>query len=153
MPAHIAPVSFTGAIYAISDDLPATYDAAGYSDVGVVFTDLAQVESFPEFGLEQALNEFNPINGPTTYIKGAEKYGQGPITLADIPADAGQVIAKAASESSAHYSVRATYTDGEVHYLDVLVAGWRLQSASEGAVMKRMANIGICRKPVVVEAT
>ncbi|MDX1489734.1 MAG: phage tail tube protein [Pseudohongiellaceae bacterium] len=153
MPAHTAPVSFTDTTYAISEDLPSSYDASGYGATTVVFTNIGQVESFPEFGLEQALNEFNPISGDTTYVKGTKKYGQGPMMMADIPADAGQIIAKAASESNNHYSMKITYPDGEIHYLDVLIAGWKLAAGGEGQVMKRSATVGVCRAPVVVAAS
>jgi hypothetical protein len=74
------------------------------------------------------------------------------MVVADMPTDAGQVIVKAANDSSAHYSMKITYPDSEVHYLDVLIAGWQLSAASEGAVMTRTATIAVCKAPVIVAA-
>jgi hypothetical protein len=150
--AHAAPASFTDTIYAVCATLPASYDAAGYAASGLTYTTIGQVESFPEFGSERTVNEFKPINGAVTKSKGAPNYGGGPMVMADIPADAGQVILKAAEASANHYSMKLTYPDGEIHYLDVLVCSWRLAQAGEGGWMKRTAAIQLCKAPVVVAA-
>lgn len=153
MAAHTAIASHSEATYSISASLPATYDAAGYAATTVVFTAIGKVETFPEFGREQSINEFTPIKGGVEYYKGVEKYGTGDMVVGDVPADAGQVILKAASESSNHYSIKITYADGEVHYLDVLVASWKLTQAGEGNAMKRTAMLAVCRAPVIVAAS
>lgn len=152
MAAHTAIASHSEATYAISAGLPATYDAAGYAATTITYTAIGKVESFPEFGREQSINEFTPIKGGVEYYKGVEKYGTGDMVVGDVPADAGQVIVKAASESSNHYSMKITYADGEVHYLDVLVASWKLTQAAEGNAMKRTAMLAVCRAPVIVAA-
>jgi hypothetical protein len=153
MAAHTAPAGFSDTTYSISAALPTAYDATGYAVTSVVaFTLIGQVESFPEFGEERSVNEFKPITGAVTKVKGASNYGGGPMVMADIPADAGQVIAKAACASENHYSMKVTYPDGEVHYLDVMIASWRLTQAGEGGFMKRTANVQLCREPVVVAA-
>lgn len=152
MAAHTGIASHSEATYAISAGLPATYDAAGYGATTITYTTIGKVESFPEFGLEKAVNEFTPINGEVEYYKGASKYGTGDMVVGDVPADAGQVILKAAASSSNHYSMKITYADGEVHYLDVLVASWKLTQAAEGNAMKRTAMLAVCKAPVVVAA-
>jgi hypothetical protein len=152
MTAHTAIASHSDATYAISAGLPATYDAAGYAATTITYTAIGKVESFPEFGSEQAINEFVPINGSVEYYKGVTRYGTGDMVVGDVPADAGQVIIKAAAASANHYSVKITYPDGEIHYLDVLVAGWKLSQASEGNAMKRTATLGVCKAPVIVAA-
>jgi hypothetical protein len=152
MAAHTAPASFTDTIYAISASLPATYDAAGYGATAMVYTTISEVESFLMYGSKSNINKFSPVKGAVTKIKGARDYGEGDMVVADIPADAGQVILAAAEVSSNHYSMKITYPDGEVHYLDVIVAGWQMAQSKEGEVMKRTASIGICKKPVVVAA-
>lgn len=151
--AHTSAASFTDTTYAISDDLPATYDAAGYAATTVVFTVIGKVESFPEFGATREVNKFTPIAGAIEYSKGVAEYGSGPMVVADVPADAGQVIVKAADASANHYSMKITYPDGEIHYLDVLVSGWVLTQATSGEFMKRTATINVCKAPVVVAAT
>ncbi len=152
MAAHTAAASFTDTIYAVSASLPATYDAAGYGATAMVYTTIGKVETFPEFGSMRNVNEFRPIAGAVEKVKGAPNYGGGPSVMADIPADAGQVILKAAEASPNHYSMKITYPDGEIHYLDVLVCSWRLTPAAEGGFMKRTAEIQLCKTPVVVAA-
>ena len=152
MAAHTAAASFTDTTYAISASLPATYDAAGYGATTITYTTIGRVESFPEFGSQRNVTEFRPISGAVEKLKGAPNYGGGPMVMADVPADAGQVIGKAAEASANHYSMKITYPDGEIHYLDVLVASWRLAPAAEGGVMKRTADVQLCKAPVVVAA-
>jgi len=151
MAAHTAIAGFADTIYAISDDLPAAYSATGYAATGVVFSVIGKVESFPEFGSEQSINAFNGIGG-IEYTKGARQYGQGPMVVGDLPSDAGQVILKAAAATNNHYSMKITYPDGEVHYLDVLVGSWKLSSATESGQLKRTAMLAMCKAPVVVAA-
>ena len=152
MAAHSAAASFTDTTYAISAGLPATHDAAGYAATTITYTTIGRVESFPEIGATREVNKFTPISGAVEYLKGTAEYGSGDMVLADMPTDAGQVIAKAAAASSAHYSMKITYPDGEVHYLDVLVSSWKLSQAQSGGVMKRTATISVCKDPVVVAA-
>ena len=92
------------------------------------------------------------INGAIQKYKGSPDYGSGNIVVADIPADAGQVILKAADASSnGHYSIKIVYAaDNETHYLDVIVAGWELAAGKENVPLLRTAMIEICRDPVIV---
>jgi len=153
MTAHTAVASHTDATYAVSASLPATYDAAGYAATTITYTAIGKVQDFLPYGSKRSVNEFVPIAGAVEYTKGAPRYGQGAMTMGDVPADAGQVILKAAEASSAHYSVKITYPDSEVHYLDVIVAGWELSGGKEGAPMLRTATVAICKAPVVVAAS
>jgi len=150
MPAHSAVTGFADTIYAISASIPATFDASGYG--ALTFTPIGKVESFPEFGADRSISAFPGISG-FEYTKGSPQYGQGPMVAGDLPADVGQVIVKAASESHAHFSMSLTYPDGEIHYLDVLVGSWKLNQQTESGQMKRTALIAVCKKPVVDPAT
>lgn len=152
MAAHTAVASHTDAIYAVSASLPATYDAAGYGATTITYTTIGKMQEFMPYGSKRAVNEFVPINGAVEYTKGVPRYGQGSLVMGDIPADAGQVILKAADASSNHYSLKITYPDGEIHYLDIIVAGWELSGGKEGAPMIRTATVAICKAPVVVAA-
>ena len=150
--AHTGVASHTDALYAISATLPATYDAAGYGATSIVYTAIGKVSDFLPYGSKRSVNEFVPITGAVEFMKGAPRYGQGDMMMGDIPADAGQVILKAAEASANHYSLKITYPDNEIHYLDVIVAGWVLSGGKEGAPMIRTATLGISRAPVVVAA-
>lgn len=152
MPAHSSVANFSETTYSISAGLPATYDAAGYGATTITWTEIGKVESFPEFGATREIRRFTPIKGAVEMSKGAADYGSGPLVVGDIPADAGQVILKAADASPNHYSIKITYPDGEIHYLDTLVSGWVLSQASSGEFMKRTATLNFPKAPVVVAA-
>jgi hypothetical protein len=152
MVGHSATETTTGALYGICAVLPATYDASGYGATTLVFTNIDRVESFGVYGSKRSVNDFRPINQPVEKIKGAPNYGDAVMTMADMPLDAGQVILKAAEVSMNHYSMKITYADGEIHYLDVINSEWSLSQAKEGAALVRTALLGICKAPVVVAA-
>jgi hypothetical protein len=153
MTAHTTVATITDATFAISASLPVTYDAAGYAATTITYTEIGKVSQFPTYGSKRAVQKWNPIKGPVEKIKGTPDYGDGDLQMADIPADPGQVILKAAEASPNHHSLKVTYSDGEVHYLDVLVASWELSGGKEGDPLIRTASIAICKAPVVVAAT
>lgn len=153
MTAHTDVATHTSATYAISASLPATYDAAGYAATTITYTAIGKMAKFPTYGSRRGVTNFPMISEGIAKIKGAPDYGGGDLMMADVPADAGQVILKAAEASSNHYSLKITYADSEVHYLDVLVHAWELSEGAEGAAMARTAAVAICRAPVVVAAT
>ncbi len=111
------------------------------------------MSDFIPYGSRRNVNEFVPIAGAVEYMKGAPRYGQGDMMMGDIPADAGQVILKAAEASPNHYSFKIIYPDNEIHYLDGIVTAWQLSGGKEGAPMIRTAGISICKAPVVIAAT
>lgn len=150
--AHTAVESLTDTIYAISASLPATYDAAGYGATTIVYTAIGKVQTILPYGSDRAVNKFQPIAGAVEKIKGAPDYGDGDMIFGSVPADAGQVIVKAADASPNHYSLKITYPDGEVHYLDIIVAGFKYAGGGEGTPITVTAKIGICRAPVIVVA-
>lgn len=152
MAGHVATASFTDTIYSISAALPSTYDAAGYGATTITYTAIGRVTDFIEYGASREINKFVPISGPVEFSKGVAEYGTGQMIMADMPLDAGQVIMKAADASQNHYSMKITYPDGEIHYLDVLVSGWRLAPAKSGQFMTRTATVNVCKAPVVVAA-
>ncbi len=150
--AHTAVATFTDTVYAISASLPVTYDAAGYADTDIIYTTIGKVSDFTPYGSKRATGTFNPIAGAIEKYKGAPNYGDGDLVCGDVPADAGQVILKAAEASQNHYSIKITYPDGEIHYLDVLVSSWQLQGGKENTPITRTATLGICKAPVIVAA-
>lgn len=152
MAGHSSAASFTDAIYAISASLPATYDAAGYGATAMVYTTIDRVQSFMPYGSKRQINKFQPVRGAVEKSKSSPDYGEGDLVVADMPLDAGQVILKAAEASPNHYSMKITYADGEVHYMDVINASWVLSGSKEGEFMTRTANLGICKAPVIVAA-
>ena len=144
--------SITGATYAICATLPATYDAAGYGLTSLIYTTIGSVESVTNYGSKRSVTTFTPINGAVQKVKGAPDYGTMTITYGDVPSDAGQIITKASEVSPNHYSIKITYPDGEIHYLDVLNSSYEYEGAKAGDVKKVMATLNICMPPVIIAA-
>jgi hypothetical protein len=138
---------------AISASLPATYDAAGYAATTITYTTIGEVENFGNHGVTAAVTEFTPIaTAVVAKMKGSKNYGNMSLVVGDIATNAGQVILKAASESNNHYSVKLTYPDNEIHYLDVIVAKHEFQGGAVNDAMKVACDLAICRAPIIVAA-
>ena len=154
--------SLAGAVIAISAELPpsGTYDASGYADTGIDWTDIGKVETYGEHGGQAQIATFTPIDTAVIEkFKGSKDYGQMQLTLGHLPSDAGQDILAAAFESQNRYSVKITYdlrageAVAEKHYLDVLVSSFRYSDGDANAIRKLNVALEICRQPVVVAAT
>lgn len=153
MAARTVVGTISSATLAISASLPATYDAAGYGATTITYTTIGEIENFGNHGVTATITEFTPIDtAVVAKVKGSKNYGTMSLMLGSIPSNAGQVIVAAAAESNNHYSAKLTYPDGEIHYLDVLVAKDEYQDGAVNDVMKRSVDLAICRKPVVVAA-
>lgn len=143
--------SLAGATLAISASLPATYDAAGYGATTITYTAIGEIENIGDHGVTATLTEFTPIDtSVVTKVKGSKNYGTMAVTLGAMPSNAGQDIVEAASESNAHYSLKLTYPDTSVHYMDVLVSKFTQVGGAVNDVHKISAEFAICRKPVIV---
>lgn len=114
------PRTAGGTTVSISATLPASITATAYGAVS--FTLVGEVTNIGELGkvwsttAHQALAKKYPDHFKATYDNAA-------ITLqaAYAPGDAGQVIVKAAVESTSAYSFKITFPDGEVEYFEALV--------------------------------
>ncbi len=144
--------SLTGATYSICATLPTTYDAAGYGLTSLVYTAIGSVETVTSYGSKRAVNNFIPINGAVQKIKATPDYGTLSMTYGDVPTDAGQIIVKAAEASPNHYSIKITYADGEVHYLDVICSSYEYGGAKAGDPKTVLATLNVCMAPVIVAA-
>lgn len=140
-----------GATLAISATLPATYDSAGYGATGITYTAVGQIENYGEHGVEANVNTFTPVDtAVTAKFKGSKNYGALNLTLGCLPSDAGQDVLEAGAESANHYSVKITYPDTSVHYLDVLVTKFKWMDGGVNDIQKLSVSLEVCRKPVVV---
>lgn len=143
--------SLAGALLSISATLPATYDAAGYDVSSIVFTPVGQIENYGTHGVTAVVTEFTPIDtAVVTKVKGAKNYGVKSIVIGNMPGDAGQAILKAASESSAHYSIEIRYPDTSFHYLDVLVSKFDYVDGAVNDVSKVNVDLVLCRAPIII---
>src|SRR4030043_336826 len=143
--------ALSGATLAISASLPATYDAAGYGATSITYTAVGQIESFGPHGVTANVTEFTPIDtAVVAKIKGSKNYGNMDLVLAALPSDAGQDIVETAAESANHYSVKMTYADASIHYMDVIVTKFEQAGGAVNDVHKLNTSFAICRKPVIV---
>lgn len=153
MTARSVVEALAGATFAISATLPDTYDQVGYESTDFVWSPVGDIENYGNHGVRATITEFTPVDTAViTKVKGSKNYGTMALVLGNVPADSGQAILKAASESNAHYSAKVTYADGVVHYIDVLVASFEYQDGQVNDVQKIAVEIAICRKPVEVAA-
>lgn len=153
MTARSVVAALAGATLAVSATLPETYDQAGYESTDLVFTPIGEVENYGNHGVTATIIEFTPVDtAVVAKMKGSKNYGNMAMTLGSKPSDAGQAILKAAAESNNHYSVKLTYPDGIVHYLDVIVGKFENQDGSVNDVQKFACEFALCRKPVEIAA-
>jgi hypothetical protein len=151
MTARTVVEALSGATIAISATLPDTYDAAGYQSTDIVYTAIGEAENYGNHGMTATIIEFTPVDtAVVAKVKGSKNYGTMSMMFGHLPGNAGQVILAAAAESNAHYSVKIAYQDGEVHYLDVLVAKYENQDGDVNTVQRMAVDLAICRKPIVV---
>ncbi len=144
--------SLAGATIAISASIPATYDAAGYGATAMVYTSIGKVENFGEHGGTKTITTFIPADtGTVEKVGGSIDYGSMALTIGSVPGNAGQVLLKTAlANANTHYSIKLTYPDTEIHYMDVLVSKCVNQDGTANDVLKLMSQLDLCRAPVVV---
>jgi hypothetical protein len=151
---HTATMTMTGTTYEISRDLPDTYDEAGYTggSAALSFEFIDRVITFTPYGAERDVQKIKPIASPVEKIKGQADYGDGDMTMSYMPYDPGQLLVQEAESSPDHWTMRVTYPDGEIHYLDVIVSGFKYPGAKEAEAFIATAKIGVCRAPVIIGA-
>jgi len=143
--------TIAGATLAVSASIPITYDEAGYSDTGMVYTLVGEVENYGNHGVVATIVEFTPVDtSVVTKLKGSKNYGTMACTLGNLPSDAGQAIFKLAAESNNHYSIKLTYPDTEVQYLDVIVGSFEYVDGAVNDVQKVNVSLALARAPVIV---
>lgn len=114
-----------GSTIAISAASPATFDAAGYG--ALAFSAIGEVTDLGEFGREFALVTHNPIaTRGTVKKKGSFNEGSIDLKLGLDNDDAGQIIATAASQSDADYSIKVELQSGDVYYMQAQVMSFKV---------------------------
>lgn len=86
-------------------------DATAYPSLS--FTEVADVETWSDFGAEGAVVNFTPLKtGVTRQLVGAISPGNWTLTAADNPTDAGQIAMKAAAGTRRLYPIKLLAADG-----------------------------------------
>lgn len=150
MTARTVVQNITGAILSISANVPSAFTTTLYKTSTVVFTEIGQVETVGNHGVTANVATFTPVKtARVTKIKGSKDYGTMNLMIGSIPSNSGQAILRAAAESTAHYSAKLEYPDGEVHYLDVLVSKFEYQDGDANAISKVAVDLALCEAPTI----
>lgn len=114
-----------GSVLAISASAPATFGAAGYA--ALAFTQIGEITDLGEFGREFALVTHNPVDSRgTVKKKGSFNEGSMTVQLGLDSDDAGQILAKAGSQSDDDYSFQLTDQKGDVYYFQAQIMSWKV---------------------------
>lgn len=137
-----------GATLAISNAIPATYDAAGYG--ALTYTNVGEITNIGEFGKEFALVTHLPLSSRgVAKRKGSFNNGTLNPAMALDPSDAGQILMAAALESDAPSAFEITLQDGTVYYLMGLTMAFRPNVGGTDDVVTATCTIEVDDKPIV----
>ena len=140
----MAVFTSAGTTFAISDDIPATFNQAGYENVGVVYSAVGEITDLGEFGREYALVTHNPVgNRSTQKFKGSFNEGTMNLSLALDTDDAGQILMKLASTTDANYTCRVTTQSGDKYYFQAKVMSWKVGVGSVDQITTATATLEI----------
>jgi len=132
-------VSGSGSKLYVSSALPATHDQAGFEALS--WTLVKEVSEIGEYGREYDAIEHAPIDTRIVEtIKGNYREGGLPLTIGSVPADAGQVIMLAASESDDDIAFKVDRNDGIVDYNVGKVFSFK-PSVSGGAILNISSQV------------
>jgi hypothetical protein len=133
-----------GTTIAITASLPATYDAAGFSAVGMVYTAIGEITDAGEYGKEYNLVTHNPLADRKTYKrKGSYNNGSMTLQMGRVPDDAGQVLLLAAQDSDDSYSFKITLQDGTVNYFTGQVMSYRTSIGSVDQITSASVTVEV----------
>lgn len=125
--------SSAGTTIHLSAGTPATFNAAGYT--ALTFTAIGEVTDLGEFGREYSLITHNPIGSRgTVKLKGSFNEGSITMQLGLDTDDAGQILAKTASQSDADYSFKITTQNGDDYFFQAKVMSFKVNVGSVDSV-------------------
>ncbi len=125
--------SSAGTTLKISAATPATFNAAGYE--ALTFTNIGEVTDLGEFGREFNLVTHNPLGSRgTVKLKGSFNEGSINVQLGLDTDDAGQILAKTASQSDNDYSFNVTTQNGDDYYFQAKVMSFKVGIGSVDGV-------------------
>jgi len=146
-----------GTLFAVSATLPSTFDEAGYSDVGMVYSLVGEITGIPAIGAEYTLVTHNPVGDRTTVKrKGSVDFGSGiTLPMALDNSDAGQNIMRDfayGANVDDSVAVKITRPDGSVRYFTCQVMMFRESADDVNSISAAETQIEIDREIVYVDA-
>lgn len=150
MPIQLNPTA--GTTVRVSTATPATFTEAGYAALSWV-----EVNGFSnagEIGDTQEVQNFDSLKDGRIKYRGIADPGQIDAAMADLPADPGQVILKAAfaagrGSAGELISIHIEGPDGTGTYAQTMVAGWRRVYGGANDIQMRNATLPIIAGTVV----
>lgn len=128
----------------ISASIPATFDAAGYGAVGMVYTTIGEVTDAGTHGRVYQAVTHNPLGSRGTQkFKGSFNEGTKTIQMALDEDDAGQIIAKTALNDDSDYSFCVTYPDGSKDYFQAKVMSFTKSASTVDSIITASMDLEI----------
>jgi len=145
-------IASVGTTVSVSNTIPANLNAAGYA--ALTYTLVGEASEMPEFGGEQALVTFTPLQtGIVEKRGGSIDYGEVTLPLALSRTDAGQLIlenkANQAIGTDKRVTVRVTLPDTTNFYFVAQVRSFKQMVGGVDAIT--MANTILARTSPVVK--
>lgn len=135
-----------GSTIALSAAQPATYDGTGYA--ALTYTNIGEVSDLGEFGRVYNVVKYNTIaTRATTKRKGSYDEGTMQLKVGLDNDDAGQILAKAASESDNDYSFLLTLQDGTKYYFQSQVASFKITAGNVDSITEAMIALELTSDP------
>lgn len=150
MPITLRPTA--GTTVHVSTATPATVTVAGYG--ALTWTEVQGFANIGSVGDTMEVGNFDSLTEGRLKYRSISDPGQIDASMADLPADAGQVILKAAfaaGRGSAGETISLRIQDGASRgtYMRVLVAGWQRTYGGAKDVQMRTAALPIVAGTVV----
>lgn len=144
MAVNITPTA--GVKIQVSAAAPATFNETGYN--ALTWTDVGGVDDGGEIGDAYEMQSFDSLTDGRIPYRGILDGGTISASLADDPADAGQVLMKAAfdaAKGAAAEKLSYRVIDESSNYTaaQVLVGSWRRQFGGANDLIRRMAEMRV----------
>lgn len=145
-----------GTTLSIAEGTPATFDEAGFTAVGLVYTEVGEVTDVPEFGGEGTITEHISLKtGIVDKVVGSINYGDMTVPMASVWTDAGQIAVKSAFDGAnarKTHCIKISHPDlGDV-YVTSKVSGFKYNFGDANTVSTNSLSVAVTSKPVEVAA-
>ena len=101
--------------------------------------EIGEIMNAGEFGKEfQIVRNMNLADGATRKAKGSYDNGSFEVEVLFEEEDAGQILAKTASDSTAHYAFAVRWPQGQVFYFSGLVSRFRYVGEGPDSILRAM---------------
>lgn len=142
-----------GTVLSLTATTPATYDEAGFTGVGMTYTDVGEIVDMGSWGREYNLVTHNPIGDRRTVkLKGSYNDGQVQLQLGRDLSDAGQTLLQTALNDDSDYYIKVAFQDGSVQYFAAKVMSYTTDAGNVDQVTGATVSIEISNDIIEVAA-